>query len=56
MKCLENYTIERVKKMSFEELKVLCEDMAKETWVEETKQAVINVLDVMEAKKLSIEN
>lgn len=56
MKCLEDYTIEQVKEMSFEELKVLYENMAKEKWMTETKQTVIDILDVMSANKSVIEN
>jgi len=51
MKCLEDCTIEQVKEMSFEELKVLCENMDKEEWITNTKRTIIDMLGVIEAKK-----
>lgn len=56
MKCLENYTIEQVKEMSFEELKLLWEKMVVEKQTADMRHTILDLLDVMEAEKPLIEN
>jgi len=50
MKCLEDYTIEQVKQMSYEELMVLGETMAKEIHETNLRNKIVNMIDVMQAE------
>ena len=48
--CLTGLTKYCIKVMSFEELTALQEKIAKERWMKETKQVIINLLDVNESR------
>ena len=50
MKCLEGYTIEQVKQMSYKELLVLGETIAKEVHETELRNKIVGMIDVMQAK------
>ena len=52
MKCLESYTIEHVKEMSYEELKVLWKNIAEEKQAMDIRATIVNMLEIMEAEKL----
>jgi len=56
MKSLEGYTIEQVKEMSYEELMVLAEEVAKEMRAEDIRKKIINMIDAMEAENSVIES
>jgi len=56
MKCLENYTIEQVKEMSFPELKVLWDLVVEEKQTMDLRATIVNMLEIMEAKKPLIES
>lgn len=51
MKCLEGYTIEQVKEMSFEELKWLWDRIVAEKQAIEIQHTIISMLDAIEANK-----
>ncbi|MBW1728959.1 MAG: hypothetical protein JRJ62_15630 [Deltaproteobacteria bacterium] len=55
MTCLENYTIEQVKEMSPSELKVLWNVIVEEKQAMDIRATVIDMLEIMEAKKPLIE-
>lgn len=50
MKCLEGYTTEQVRKMSYEEILVLAEKVGKEIQEIELKNKIVNMIDVMNAQ------
>ena len=56
MKCLEEYTIEHVKKMSLEEVKLLWDRFVDESKVEVVRKKLIEVLEIEDANKSLIEN
>ena len=56
MKCLEEYTIEYVKEMSPEEVKLLWDRFADENKVEAVRKKLIEVLEIEDANKSLIEN
>lgn len=56
MKCLENYTIEQVKEMSHSELIVLWNKIAEEKQAMNIQATVVDMLEIMEAKKISIKD
>lgn len=56
MKCLEDYTIEQVKEMSYEELKVLWEKIAEEKHAMDMRATIVSMLEIMEANKSVIES
>ena len=56
MKCLEEYTIEQIKEMSHEELKVLWEEFVKEKQKNEMRIVFVKELEIMEASKPLIES
>lgn len=47
--CLKEIEQEDVKKMSFEELKLLVERINKEEWIFKTRQMILSILDVRDA-------
>jgi len=55
MKCLEGYTIEQVKEMSPSELKVLWDMIVEEKQAMDMCATIVNMLEIMEAKKPLIE-
>jgi hypothetical protein len=55
MKCLENYTIKHVKEMSYEELKLLAEKVAKEEHENLIRAKLIEMLDIRDARNSVIE-
>lgn len=50
MKCLEDYTIEQVKEMSYEELTVIWNKIVQEKHEEDIRATVVNMLEIMEAE------
>lgn len=56
MKCLEGYTIEQIKEMSPEELKVLWDKIVYEKQAMDIQHTVIDMIEVMNAKKPTIES
>ena len=56
MKCFEGYSIEQIKEMSPEEVKVLWDRFADESKVEVARAKLIEVLEISEAKINLIEN
>lgn len=56
MKCLEDYTIEQVKEMPYEELKLAAEKVAKEEHENLIRVKLIEMLEIMEANKSVIES
>jgi len=56
MKCLEGYTVERVKGMSTEEVRKLWDKVVDEKHIMDARHTLINMLDVIEAKKSMIES
>uniref|UniRef100_A0A6M3IFC2 Uncharacterized protein n=1 Tax=viral metagenome TaxID=1070528 RepID=A0A6M3IFC2_9ZZZZ len=48
--CLKDISKEDVEKMSFEELKLLAERMNQEKWTAQTRQQILNVLDIRDAE------
>jgi len=55
MKCLEPYTIEQVKEMSSPELEILWNVILEEKRAMDIRATVIDMLEIMEAKKPLIE-
>ena len=55
MKCLEGYTVEQVKAMDYDELKDLWDDMLKEKHTIEMRSSIVEILEIIEAKKPMIE-
>lgn len=51
MKCLENYTIECVKKMSYEELMILWNKVVREKQETDIRHTIVSMLEIMEAEK-----
>lgn len=56
MKCLEPYTIEQVKEMPPSELKVLWDIIVEEKQAMDMRITIVNMLEIMEAKKPLIES
>jgi hypothetical protein len=56
MKCLERYTIEYVKEMTREELIGLWNEINEEKREMDLRATIVNMLEIMEAKKPSIES
>ena len=56
MKCFEDYTIEDVKKISPDEIKLLWDKFADESKVEAARAKLIEVMEIEEAKSNLIEN
>lgn len=56
MKCLEEYTIEQVKEMSPEELNVLWDNIIREKKAMDIKATVVDMIEIMNAKKPKIES
>ena len=56
MKCLEGYTVEQVKEMSYEELKVLWEKIVIEKQTMDMRHTIVDMLEIIEAKKPMIES
>lgn len=56
MKCLEDYTIEQVKEMSHDELIVLWNKIIEEKQAMDIRATVVNMLETMEAEKISIKD
>ena len=56
MKSLEGHTIEQVKEMSQEEILFLAEKVGREIQVEDTRQKIIGMIDVMDAQNTLIES
>lgn len=50
MKCLEDYTIEQVKEMSYEELTVLCNKISEEQREIDMRATVVGMLEIMGAE------
>lgn len=55
MKCLENYTIEKVKEMTSGELEALWNRFANESKAEAVRAELIKVLEIRDANKSVIE-
>jgi hypothetical protein len=51
MKCLEDYTIEHIKEMSYEELVVLWGKIVQEKQEMDMRATIVDMLEIMEAKK-----
>ena len=51
MKCFEDYTVEHIKKMSPEEVKVLWDRFADESKVEAARAKLIEVLEISEVEE-----
>lgn len=47
--CLKEIEKEDVEQMSFEELRLLAENISKEEWVFAARQKILNILDVRDA-------
>jgi hypothetical protein len=56
MKCLEGYTIEQVKEMTCEELKELWNNIAEEKWEMDIRHTIVDMIEVMNAKRPMIES
>ena len=56
MKALEGYTIEQVKEMSHDELRVLAENVGRELQAEDIRKKIIGMIDVMDAENTMIES
>jgi len=56
MKSLEGYTVKQVKGMSYEELKVLAENVSRELQAEDIRKKIINLIETMDAEKSLIES
>ena len=56
MKCFEGYTVEQIKEMSPDEIKVLWDKFADESKVEAARAKLIEVMEIEEAKSNLIEN
>jgi hypothetical protein len=51
MKCLEDYTIEHVKEMTYEELTVLWNRVVQEKQEMDIRATIVQMLEIMEAKR-----
>jgi len=56
MKCFEGYTIEQIKEMSSDEVKVLWDKFADESKVESARSKLIEIFEIDEAKNGLIES
>lgn len=56
MKCLEGYTIEQVKEMSPEEIGLLWSNIVEEKQTMDIRHTIIDMLEIMNAKKPMIES
>ena len=56
MKALKDYTIEQVKEMSYEELKLVVEKVAKEEHENLIRAKLIKVIEIRDANTSVIEN
>ena len=56
MKCFEGYTVEQIKEMSPDEIKVLWDKFADESKVGAARAKLIEVMELEEAKSDLIEN
>ena len=56
MKCLEDYTIEQVRELSYEELKLVAEKAAKEEHENFLRTKLIEVIEIRDANMSLIES
>jgi hypothetical protein len=54
MKCLEKYTIEQIKEMTPEEIKVVWYEVVEEKQTMDKRHTIVEMIEIMEAKKPSI--